>query len=181
MTFERLVQQFPTGFLSADEIEISKLDANQTDSSSAAPTTLITTNTTTTQTQPLSTTPKPDTTITNSSNATSISEKTTIETEPTTTTTTNTTSYTEPPHLTTKKDLKIVYYCNFDNNDRCGGKLYTTASGVFSAFSATQLTHSIGIMPVTDYTSISETFFHLTYHLTLNKLVNYCIAVEYVS
>jgi hypothetical protein len=53
----------------------------------------------------------------------------------------------------------VVYLCDFDANDNCGGTLFANNSGFSHAFSASIQSQVMVSTTVTDYTSISEFIF----------------------
>ena len=66
-------------------------------------------------------------------------------------------STSEQPHLSTEEIIPgVVYLCDFDSNDNCGGELFANNSGFSHAFSASIQSQVMVSTTITDITSISK-------------------------
>ena len=59
---------------------------------------------------------------------------------------------------------ELVYICDFDSNDNCGGTLFANNSGLSHTFSASIQSQVIVTTTVTDITSISKYFKKIWVH-----------------
>lgn len=50
----------------------------------------------------------------------------------------------------------LIYLCDFDSNNNCGGTLYWNNSGALNLFSASTQSAVMGTITITDVSSISE-------------------------
>ena len=70
-------------------------------------------------------------------------------------TTTTTTTRSSTSVSTTIENYPLIYICDFDANDNCGGTLFANNSGFSHAFSANIQSQAIVSTTITDITSIS--------------------------
>jgi hypothetical protein len=145
-----------------DEIKIYSLSSSTDQWSTPKSTSLSTRETTyTTTTEPQLTTDDFYTTTTTAEElykTTEISGQTYFTTEypyQTSTTTPTTTRSSTSVRTTSIENYPLIYICDFDANDNCGGTIFTNNSGLSHTFSANAQSQVMVATTITDMTSIS--------------------------